>query len=114
METTITGTTELLVAAVQAEAGNQDEQGIRLVTDVILNRVASSKFPNTVEGVVLAPGQFSVVHNGSLNKAKKNLSNDIKAIVESEVSSMDRLNTDILYFNNSDNGGWKYGGHWFK
>ena len=111
---TVTGTSDLLVAAVQAEAGNQDERGIRLVTDVILNRVASSKFPNTVEGVVYAPGQFSVVYNGGLTKAKQNLSNDVKAIVESEMSRENRLNTDILYFNNSDNGGWKYGGHWFK
>lgn len=105
--------TDLLYTLVQAEAGNQDLDGCRLVADVVLNRVADSHFPNTIEQVVYAPGQFSVVHNGTLAKAQGNICQNVKAAVDMELSQ-DRLNTDILYFNNRDNGGWKHGGHWFK
>ena len=105
--------TDLLYTLVQAEAGNQDLDGCRLVADVVLNRVADSHFPNTIEQVVYAPGQFSVVHNGALAKAQGNISQNAKIAVDMELSQ-DRLNTDILYFNNRDNGGWKHGGHWFK
>lgn len=97
----------------QAEAGNQDLDGCRLVADVVLNRVADPQFPNTIEQVIYAPGQFSVVHNGALAKAKGNVSQNVKAAVDMELSQA-RLSTEYLYFNNSDNGGTKYGDHWFK
>jgi N-acetylmuramoyl-L-alanine amidase len=44
---------------VNAEAGNQDEVGQRLVIDVILNRVDSIYFPDTVEAVIFQPSQFT-------------------------------------------------------
>ena len=61
---------ELLAACVEAEAGNQSVLGKRLVADVILNRVDSEIFPDTVTDVIKQPGQFSVYSNGRLNKAK--------------------------------------------
>ncbi len=97
----------------QAEAGNQDLDGCRLVADVVLNRVADPQFPNTIEEVIYAPGQFSVVHNGALAKSKGNISQNVKAAVDMELNN-DRLSTEYLYFNNSDNGGTKHGDHWFK
>ena len=103
--------TDLLYSLVQAEAGNQDLDGCRLVADVVLNRIDSGKFPNDLESVIYAPGQFSVVKNGALAKAVP--SDKVKMAVDMELSQ-GRFNTDLLYFNNSDNGGWKYGGHWFK
>lgn len=42
-----------------AEAGNQDIAGQRAVIEVILNRILSDKFPNTLTGVLSASGQFS-------------------------------------------------------
>ena len=50
---------ELICRITFREAGNQCEQGQRAVMEVILNRVKDSKFPNSVEGVLSAPGQFS-------------------------------------------------------
>lgn len=41
------------------ETGNQCEEGKRAVIEVILNRVKDENFPNSVEGVLSAPGQFS-------------------------------------------------------
>lgn len=46
------GDMELVAQLVQAEAGNQDLTGKRLVADVVYNRVRDPRFPNTVEGVV--------------------------------------------------------------
>ena len=34
---------------------------------MILNRVKSSKFPNSISGVIYQPGAFSVVSDGQIN-----------------------------------------------
>ena len=103
----------LLYSLVQAEAGNQDLDGCRLVADVVLNRIDSEKFPNTMEEVIYAPGQFSVIKNGAFKKAQGKISEKVVQAVDMELSGK-RLNYDVLYFNNSNNGGWKYGDHYFK
>lgn len=107
--------TELLYSLVQAEAGNQDLDGCRLVTDVVLNRIESDKFPNDLESVIYAPGQFSVVRNGALKKAQGKISEKVIQAVDMELANA-RLNDDVLYFNNRPNGSgcWQYGGHYFK
>lgn len=48
---------ELLKIA-YAEAGNQGEDGQWLIMSVILNRVSSSEFPNTIHEVIYQSGQF--------------------------------------------------------
>lgn len=103
----------LLYSLVQAEAGNQDLDGCRLVADVVLNRIDSEKFPNTMEEVIYAPGQFSVIKNGAFKKAQGEISEKVVQAVDMELSGK-RLNYDVLYFNNKPNGGWQYGGHYFK
>ena len=50
---------ELICRITFREAGNQCEEGQRAVMEVILNRVKDKNFPNSVEGVLSAPGQFS-------------------------------------------------------
>ncbi len=51
---------------IYAEANGQPFDGMIGVGNVVLNRVASSRFPNTVQGVVFEPGQFTPVDNGSI------------------------------------------------
>ena len=51
---------------IYAEANGQPFDGMIGVGNVVLNRVASSRFPDTVEGVVFEPGQFTPVDNGSI------------------------------------------------
>lgn len=51
---------------IYAEANGQPFDGMIGVGNVVLNRMASSRFPNTVEGVVFEPGQFTPVDNGSI------------------------------------------------
>ena len=59
---------ELLAACVEAEAGNQGLEGKRLVADVILNRVDDEDFPDTIEGVITQPYQFTTYWNGAMEK----------------------------------------------
>lgn len=54
----------MLAACVQAEAGNQGEQGMRYVCDVILNRVDSDTYPDTITEVITQHGQFAVWPKG--------------------------------------------------
>ena len=44
---------DALLRIVEAEAGNEDEDGKLLVANVVLNRMDSELFPDTVTGVVL-------------------------------------------------------------
>lgn len=55
---------EVLCRIVQAEAGGEDALGKQMVADVIINRVESPKFPDSVEGVVFQGTQFSPVRDG--------------------------------------------------
>lgn len=57
----------LLAAIIEIEAGTNYEGGVA-VGNVVLNRVNSSKFPNTISGVIYQRGQFPGAHNGKLAK----------------------------------------------
>jgi len=58
---------ELLARAVHAEARGEPYTGQVAVAAVILNRVESPKFPNTIAGVVYQPGAFTAVSDGQIN-----------------------------------------------
>ena len=57
----------LLSKLVYAEARGESYKGQVAVAAVVLNRVASASFPNTISGVVYQSGAFSCVSNGSIN-----------------------------------------------
>ena len=65
---------EVLLRIVEAEAGSEDEDGRLLVANVVLNRVESDRFPNTVTDVVFQQSggvtQFSPVASGRYYKVK--------------------------------------------
>ena len=60
----------VLLRIVQAEASGCDMKGKILVANVILNRVESDEFPDTITDVVYEKRQFSPVSNGSINRCK--------------------------------------------
>ena len=112
------GEMELISQLVEAEAGNQSLDGKRLVVDVVLNRVDSPYFPDTVEEVIFEPGQFSVIDNGAFDDAAWHMQDDDYTAVELEYKK--RTNSKVLYFANkkhlvSGKGmAFKVGGHWFN
>jgi spore germination cell wall hydrolase CwlJ-like protein len=54
----------MLAALIQCEAGGESYEGKLAVGSVVMNRVSSSHFPNTVAGVIYQSGQFSPVASG--------------------------------------------------
>ncbi len=56
----------LLGAIIQCEADGESYDGKLAVGSVVINRVKSSYFPNTVAGVIYQSGQFSPVTSGRL------------------------------------------------
>ena len=56
----------LMAAIIQAEADNQSYEGKLAVGSVVMNRGKSSKFPNTVSGVIYQKNQFAPVNDGHL------------------------------------------------
>lgn len=57
---------KLLAALIQCEAGNQPYEGRVAVGAVVLNRVRSGAYPNTIYGVIYASGQFTPALNGKV------------------------------------------------
>lgn len=53
---------DMIARVVSCEAGNQCLEGQIAVANVILNRVASDRFPNNVYDVLYAPNQFTIVN----------------------------------------------------
>lgn len=53
-----------MAAILYCEARGEPYEGILAVGSVVMNRVESPDFPNTVEEVILQPGQFSPVASG--------------------------------------------------
>ncbi len=57
---------KLLAALIQCEAGNQPYEGRVAVGAVVLNRVKSGAYPDTIYGVIYASGQFTPALNGTV------------------------------------------------
>lgn len=107
-----------LCKIVQAEAGNQGEEGKMLVASVILNRLNSTDFANDIHSVIFQKSQFSPVSNGSFKKAVPN-EETISAV--NRVLDGEDISQGALYFRaTSSNGNWgnhkflfAHGGHKF-
>lgn len=60
---------DLIAKTVYAEAKTEEFKGQVAVAEVILNRVESDNYPNTVKGVITQPGAFASWSNGSVEAA---------------------------------------------
>lgn len=90
---------EALLRIVEAEAGQEDEEGKLLVANVVLNRVESELFPDTVYEVVMQKDgevtQFSPVANGRYYRV--NISEETISAVERALKGED-ISEGALYF----------------
>ncbi len=104
----------LLGAIIQCEAGGESYDGKLAVGSVIMNRVRSSYFPNTVSGVVYQSGQFSPVASGRLAYClEQGVSSDCMSAAQAVLGGTTTLN--CLYFrtNNGIIEGTVIGNHVF-
>lgn len=90
---------DILLRIVEAEAGGEDEDGKLLVANVVLNRVNSEAFPNSVKEVVMQKNgrvtQFSPVASGSIWRVE--ISEETVRAVERAIEGED-ISQGALYF----------------
>lgn len=100
---------EELAICVEAEAGNQDLEGKRLVVDVILNRVDDKDWPNTIKEVIEEPIQFSSFWDGGMEKVYEPSEETFKSV---RMELEERSYPGIYYFTAGGYG--EYGTPWRK
>ena len=66
--TTDADTTMLLAALIHCEAGGESYEGQVAVGAVVMNRVRNKAYPDTIQGVIYASGQFTPAMTGKLNR----------------------------------------------
>lgn len=66
--TTDADTLLLLAALIQCEAGGEPYEGQVAVGAVVMNRVRSAAYPDSIHGVIYASGQFTPAMNGKVNR----------------------------------------------
>ncbi len=62
---------ELFAALIECEAGSTNYEGMLAVASVVVNRMKSSYYPNTLRGVIYQSGQFPPAHNGLVDAKLK-------------------------------------------
>ena len=90
------GDVYLLARCVYGEARGEPYKGQVAVAAVILNRVKSSSFPNTIAGVIYQSGAFSVVADGQINLTPDNTA--IKAARDA-MNGWDPTGGCLYYYN---------------
>ena len=93
-----TSDVQLLARAINGEARGESYEGQVAVGAVILNRVKSSKFPNSIAGVIYQPGAFTAVSDGQINVPIDPNATVVKA-AQDALNGWDPTNGAIYYFN---------------
>ena len=94
--TIISADHRLLSKLVYAEARGESYKGQVAVAAVVLNRVKSASFPNTISGVIYQNGAFSCVSNGSINNTPN--STAIRAALDA-MNGWDPTGGCLYYYN---------------
>ena len=95
------------------EAGNQSMEGQRAVIEVILNRVLSDKYPDTVEGVLSQSGQFVTWKNRNAKSHNEEQEEALELVfTEQPVLTLDYMMFSMGQFSWGRNY-VKIGDHWF-
>lgn len=89
---------QLMARAINGEARGEPYEGQVAVGAVILNRVKSSQFPNTIAGVIYQSGAFTAVADGQINVPIAEGSTVLKA-AQDALNGWDPTGGAIYYFN---------------
>ena len=89
---------QLMARAINGEARGEPYEGQVAVGAVILNRVKSSQFPNTIAGVIYQSGAFTAVADGQINVPIEEGSSVYKAAKDA-MNGWDPTGGCIYYFN---------------
>lgn len=105
---------ELLAALIFCEAGNQPYDGQVAVGAVVMNRVRSGSFPNTITDVIYQSGQFTPAMTGWLDSvlASDGYTDSAMQAAADALSGSNPIG-DCLYFS-TGGGGYQLGDHYFR
>ncbi|MDY3917452.1 MAG: cell wall hydrolase [Candidatus Limivivens sp.] len=105
---------DLLAAIIYCEAGNQSRDGKIAVGAVVLNRVASSSFANSISGVIYESGQFTPAMTGWLDQvlAGGGAPSDCYEAAQAALNGENPVG-GALYFNGGSGKGIQIGDHQF-
>lgn len=114
--TTDADTTKLLAALVQCEAGSEPYEGQLAVAAVVMNRVRSGAYPDSIHAVIYASGQFTPALNGKVNARYEsgNISASCLQAAQEAISGVSNIG-DCTHFrrNNGTREGIVIGNHVF-
>ena len=90
------GSINLLARLVNGEARGEPYKGKVAVAAVVLNRVKSASFPNTIAGVIYQSGAFDAVSDGQINLAP---SQECINAARDALNGWDPTNGCLYYYN---------------
>lgn len=94
----------LLSKLVFAEARGEPYKGMVAVAATVLNRVADSRFPNTIAGVIYQSGAYTCVDDGQINLEANSQS---KKAAQDAINGWDPTSGCVYYFNpDTATSGW--------
>lgn len=105
---------KLLAAIIFCEAGNQSYAGKVAVGAVIMNRVESGRFPNTIREVVYQRGQFTPAMTGKLDRvlASGNIPSSCYDAARDALAGESPVGNALFF--NTGHGSFKLGDHYFS
>lgn len=105
---------ELLAALIFCEAGNQPYDGQVAVGAVVMNRVRSGSFPDTITDVIYQSGQFTPAMTGWLDSvlASDGYTDSAMQAASDALAGSNPIG-DCLYFS-TGGGGYQLGDHYFR
>lgn len=108
------GDVKLLAALIFCEAGNQPYDGKVAVGAVVLNRIESRRFPNSLEKVIYQRGQFTPAMTGKLARVLRSgkIPSSCFDAAEDALEGKDPVNGALFF--NTRRGSFKLGDHYFS
>ena len=87
---------ELLARIISAESRGEPYIGQVAVGAVVLNRVESSSFPDSISGVVYQPGAFTAITDGQINEA---VTDSARRAARDALNGSDPTGGALYYYN---------------
>lgn len=107
------GELDLLAAIIQCEAGGESHEGKVAVGAVIMNRIQSSDFPDSITDVVYQRGQFTPVASGKLASVlQQGVRSDCYEAAQEALNGANPVG-GCLYFNSGSGKGIQIGNQHF-
>lgn len=95
---------ELLAALIECEAGDSHYEGMLAVGSVVVNRMKSRHYPDTLRGVVFQSGQFPPATNGLVeNVLNRGIKNSCKQAAEDALAGKNNVG-DCVSFRSASSG----------